>query len=177
MKFEFWCKSFLSIYKLLPALCDSIDNIIEARAISPVQMQEDGTYRQTNAIIALSQQKVNMINLKVLTDKTLVQLDEYSARLIINHFIDGISNNDCAKRLGLSRREYFRKKQKALTGFEGYFRMNFQNAKRVYNEVFKGIFWQETMEKLCSYEKMGGSIEDCPEVVCNLLLKRLRKII
>ena len=177
MKFEFWCKSFLSIYKLLPALCDSIDNIIEARAISPMQLQEDGTLRQTNSIIALSQQKVNMINLKVLTDKTLLQLDEYSARLIINHFVDGISNKECAERLGIMRREYFRKKQKALKNFEEAFMKNFHNAKRVYNEVFKGLFWQETMERLCSFEKSGGNVEDCPEVVCRLLLKRLRKII
>ena len=54
MDIEICCKALLSIYKLLPALCDSIDKIVVARAIAPVTVENEGTFRQTNSVIALS---------------------------------------------------------------------------------------------------------------------------
>ncbi|MGN0797997.1 MAG: hypothetical protein ACI4L7_00260 [Christensenellales bacterium] len=177
MDFGICCKALLSIYKLLPALCDSIDKIVLARAIAPVTVADEGTFRQTNSVIALSSQKVNLINLKVLMDKTLAQMDENLARIIINHFIDGVKNDECAKRLGWSRREYFRKTKQALKSFQWGLLANLMTERKVYDEFFKGLFWQDTMERIGTFANSGGKVESCPDMICNLILKRLRRIL
>ena len=177
MDIEICCKALLSIYKLLPALCDSIDKIVVARAIAPVTVENEGTFRQTNSVIALSSQKVNLINIKVMMDKTLAQMDESLARIIINHFIDGVKSDECAKLLGWSRREYFRKSKQALKSFQWGFLTNLLMERKVYDEFFKGLFWQDTMERIGTFANSGGKIESCPDMVCNLILKRLRRIL
>ena len=116
---NFEIKSFLSIYSLLPSLTKAIDKLVLTRALCPYP-QED-VVLHAEKITRLSQYKVSLINLKLLTDKTLVKMPEDAATLIICRFIDEMSVDDCIFLSGMSRRSYFRKLGSAINTFKKIF--------------------------------------------------------
>ena len=97
----------------MPVLVSSIDKIIYLKSVNSSNYNSDslmGTENQIKNIVNLTQKKVNLINLKVLTDQTLVEMSEEKAKLIVLRFIDNVECKKAIKILGFSRRTYFRSK-------------------------------------------------------------------
>ena len=175
---NFEVKSLLAIYNLIPQVADSIDKLVITRACcSAVQGIYDGVSKQTEAIINLTTQKVNLINLKILIDETLVEMPKRHSQIVIARCIDKIDINFLAKTLGFSVRETFRKIRTALIEFKRVFLQKILKNKNVWENIIQNFFWIDVFEKINRFEENGNKVEVCPEFVCNMILKKLRKIV
>ena len=86
MNIKIWCRSFLSIYNLLPGVIKGIDKLIMFKGVksaSTALVTANSTVKQAEGIISLSQKKINLLNLKVLTDETLLEMDESYSKVLI----------------------------------------------------------------------------------------------
>lgn len=124
MKDHIWVKTILTAYRYLERLAGSIDKMIEARGLGSMNIS-GASYSFNNIInlseklIELSQRKVKLINLKVVTEKTLVRCGKTAAKLLIFKYIDGKTNSEVANLLGLSLRTFYRRLSDAEEKFEG----------------------------------------------------------
>ncbi len=175
---NFEVKSLLAIYGIIPQVADSIDRLVRTRACSPQSENlTDGVYRQTESILKLMEQKVNLINLKVLADETLCELPERHSKLIIARCIDKIDINFIAKSIDRSVRETFRRLKVAMSEFKRVFLQKIEANRRAWEGIVQNFFWIDVLNKIESFESTGNTVSFCPELVCSMILKRLRRIV
>ena len=113
-----WAKTILSAYRYLERVSDSIDKVIEKKAVNSFYMfglnfNENTVEKITSKIIELSERKVKLINLKVLTDMALANCEIRHAQVLIEKYFDGDKSREIAERHNLSLRSYFRRIAKA----------------------------------------------------------------
>lgn len=119
MQNHIWARTILTSYRFLERITDAIDTIIEKKALaSSWTMNTDGTLELADKIIELSERKVKLINLKLLTENALSKVDEKFARLLISRYFDKLTPEEIMNRYLLSRRSYFRHIQDAEASFE-----------------------------------------------------------
>jgi len=114
MKNNIWAKTILSVYRYLERICDSIDKMVETKAMSSFYVYssnfaESSVINIADKLIALTERKKTLINLKVLVCDALKKCDTTNAQILIEKYIDGDKSNDIAQRHGLPQRSYFRK--------------------------------------------------------------------
>ena len=172
---NFEVKSFLSIYSLLPSLTKAIDKLIMTRALCSYP-QED-VISHAEKIAKLSQYKINLINLKLLTDKTLVKMPEEASSLIICRFIDEMSLNDCIFLSGMSRRSYFRKFGSALTTFKQTFSRILDESRPSIQKAVKDEFWNDVFHSIALFNAKGKDVSPCKDSLCSIILGRMRKFV
>ena len=146
---RYWSRSVLSIYKYLATMAHTIDKLvvdIGKSSNSPLLQKYQSTYCQASKIIELMDRKRKMINLKVAVEDTLNKLDKTSKRILTLVFIDGVKSELVAQILGISFRNFFRKKSSALDEFASMFQ-------------YKG-FDDEFFKKEYSCEKWFMSVYD-----------------
>lgn len=170
------CKTILSVYNLLPMITNSLDKLIMKKAENSMSLIMGDTVENcSREIIELTEQKISLINLKVLLDNSLGELSENNARLIMMRFVDGINCEDCIKILKIDKRTFFRRLAVALDNFCKVF-----NFKLLQKRIRQGILGQELMEdvfsKLDNFVAKGGSIEKNRDSICGLILNRLRRV-
>ena len=184
MNIQVWCKSFLSIYNVLPMIVSSIDKIIYLKSVNSSSYNFDalmGTENQIKNIVNLTQKKVNLINLKVLTDETLVDMSEEKSKLIVLRFIDNIESKNAIKILGLSRRTYFRRLNEALSEFEHVFYTKLIKNKLLYRELKNEEFLEDIFNKIDTFNKSVKEIEtktsrvDISHQLCSYLIKSIKR--
>lgn len=117
-----WSKTILQVYKYLPRIARTYDKLIISKAVNSQFTNNSNinlfsTETVTDAIINLSQRKIILINLKLLTEKALKSIKPSLARVLILKFIDGKRCIDLADRLGVCLRTVFRKINSALDSF------------------------------------------------------------
>ena len=117
-----WSKTILGVYKYLPRVTLAFDKLVKSRAYnssatSLYNLAFNDIMNVANSIINLTQRKNNLINLKVIIDKTLKSIDLTSARILIYKYFDNKKSADIAKMLNVCNRTYFRKVNSALTHF------------------------------------------------------------
>lgn len=113
MKLKIWAKTFFSIYRCLSSLAKSIDNYVEIRANSCFhstlsRLTLCQTERVFNDITTLINKKINLINIKALTEKLLLNLPEKYARFLVLKYIDGLTFEKTAECLGFTSRTAMR---------------------------------------------------------------------
>ena len=86
-------KTIFSVYRFLDKIADSIDKIVETRALNACYMDlNNSAFNDVTAvsedILELTQRKITLINLKVLTISMIKNLDKDYARLIILKYIE-----------------------------------------------------------------------------------------
>lgn len=118
-----WGKTILGVYRYLERITNSYDKVFHERAMAGKDMGSHSRVRNntlslTTSLIDLMGRKISMINLKVLTEKALVQMDRTYARILILKYFDCRTSEDIAKTMGFSTRTYFRKLNSALSSFE-----------------------------------------------------------
>ena len=184
MNIQIWCKSFLSIYNILPMLVGSIDKIIYLKSVNSSNYNFEslmGTENQIKNIVNLTQKKINLINLKVLTDQTLVEMSEEKSKLIVLRFIDNVECKTAIKVLGLSRRTYFRRLNEALKEFEHVFYTKLIKNKTLHNELKNEEFLEDIFNKIDSFNKSVKELEtkscstDVSRQLCSYLIKSIKR--
>ncbi len=123
MQNHIWGKTLLSIYRYLDRVADAIDSLIEKQAVQTSSMLGNdalthNTLSLANKIIDLSERKVKLINIKLLTEKALSVIDEKGAKILIMKYFDNASVDEIMSSFSLSRRTYFRRIAEMEAAFE-----------------------------------------------------------
>lgn len=120
-----WTKTLLSTYRYLGTITNALDRLFESRAMNGNNMSSKYFSRNnvvslTTSLIDLIGRKTTLINLKILVEDVLLSMDRDSARILIKKYCDGMTSDEIAKILNVSRRTYFRKLNTALNSFRKY---------------------------------------------------------
>lgn len=178
---KLFCRSFLSIYHLLPKLVKSIDKLILIRGVnSSVYTVNSGVNleNEVNKIINLTQRKINLINVKVLIDEVLVELKPKYSKLIITKYIDLVETKKAIELSNLNRRTYYRLLNKAIEEFERLLSNKIVNNKKLYNCFYEETLFNEILNKLCSLQQKTCSsesfeIKNLSNSICNFIVSKL----
>ena len=181
MKLTIWCKSFLSIYTLIPSIIKGIDNLILLKGVNSCETSyttANSTINQVETILNLSQKKVNIINLRVLIDEALLEMNESNSKLLILRYIDNISIDKVAQALKISKRTFFRKLNLAINELEKILKNKVFNNKTIYINFSKEKFFDDIFNRINAFNercKDENSLRYYAENVCNYILNNLRK--
>ena len=124
-----WAKTILTSYRYLERIADAIDEMVEKRGLyarveNSFSSSCDNVYNLYDKIIELSERKVKLINLKVLTENALERCGESFAAILIAKYIDQKKNADIANAYGYPLRTYFRRLEDAQNRFEEVLALN-----------------------------------------------------
>lgn len=117
-----WTKTILSVYRYLERVCNAIDRICMQSALASGNIL-GSNFHNNNALaisqklIDLSERKVNLINLKILTDDILKSLAVKDAKMLVLVYCDGQKRKDIAQTCDISLRTVFRRIDTAEQSF------------------------------------------------------------
>ena len=120
MKNNNWSKTILYVYKYLERICDGIDKLVEKEAMNSFYYSSNKTndvMKTANKIIELTERKKRLINLKVLTEKSLSSIDKTLAQILVGKYVNECLCEDIAQRFSMPMRTFFRKLSLAEEGF------------------------------------------------------------
>lgn len=117
-----WTKTLLSVYRYLERICGAIDKIVMKSALNSADILGqnyfyNNVYSISQKLIDLSERKITLINLKILIEETLGEIDNQSARILIQKYFDGTKCKDIAEKNNISLRTVFRKIANAEKAF------------------------------------------------------------
>ena len=183
---KIWCKSFLSIYHIIPSVIASIDKLVYLKSVNSSEYSLEsklGTQNQIENIMKLTQRKVNLINLKVLTDQTLLEMDKKKSKLLILKYIDNVKSKKAIELSGLNRRTYFRALNSAFGEFESLFYLKILKSNNLYLSLKEEGFLDDIFNKIDLYNKAvenkGDELENTEKFtknMCSIIIKKLRKV-
>lgn len=167
-----WSKTILQVYRYLPRLTYAYDKLIETRAFNSGSstcnnMSFNNVMNVADNIINLSERKVTLINLKLITEKALKNIDRNMARLLILKFIDGKKSVEIAEKFNVCLRTFFRKVKTALDSFtKALNRLGYSEDKlcsmlskeRWINEVYR-TFEKENDNNVCENFEFKNQIK------------------
>lgn len=110
---ESWTKTLLISYKYLSTIVSTIDEMVGKISLNSYIYNRKNTcdtMGQFDKIIELNDRKCNLINLKVITEEALGKLKEKELRIAMLIYVDGLTCDETASAMGISRRTVFRKK-------------------------------------------------------------------
>jgi len=158
-------RTFLSVYRYLNALTSSIDRVVKLKGINSSSFNDyysNDTFEQTQQIIALTNRKITLINIKVLVDQTLAKLDQQKARVLILKYIDSFSSKQICELLGLNTaRTYFRWVKSALKDFVNELKKYVDNNPKVFDKIIKDKWVSSLVSSCCvngSFESFDGGL-------------------
>lgn len=167
-----WAKTILKSYRYLERIADAIDRMVENRGMFSMSMNSNNYYYNNimsvaNKIIELSERKIKLINLKILTERALTKCGREPANLLISKYINGKNNEEIMLKYNFPPRTFFRKIEKAEAKFEraldcmGY---NYENLEK----YLGGEEWLLSLKN--KYEQTNGLKEiSVPEVTMERL--------
>lgn len=117
-----WSKTILGSYKYLERMSDAIDKMVKAKAFNSFYASNSSNglgdvMSISTSILNLTERKITLVNLKILTEKALKSMDNTLARILILKFIDCKKSEEIAERFGFCLRTYFRKVNEGLESF------------------------------------------------------------
>jgi predicted DNA-binding protein (UPF0251 family) len=117
-----WTKTILSVYRYLERVCNAIDTIcmqsaLESGNILGSNFHNNNALAISQKLIDLSERKVSLINLKILTEEILKKLDEKDAKMLILVYCDGTKRREIADKCNISLRTVFRRIESAEQSF------------------------------------------------------------
>lgn len=183
MNIKVWCKSFLSIYHIIPNIVNSIDRLVLLKGINSAYYshgQNNSTIKQIDSVINLSQKKVSLINLKVLTDEVLLEMNEKNSKLLIIRFINNINCKKAIELSGMTRRTYFRALNRALNEFEGLFYRKILKNKSLYQTFLKEDELEDIFEKINLFGKESRCEDyfvDYSDSLCSFIVNKFKKLV
>ena len=117
---EIWSKTLLISYRLLGLAVDRIDSLVKKISINSMfynKKASSSTMSQIERLIEFNDKKVNLTNLKVLTEECMETLSAKELEVVSLLYIDGLAIEEVAQTLGVSIRTVFRRKKKAIESF------------------------------------------------------------
>lgn len=145
MELKIWGKTIISVQRYLERVTKAIDSLITKKAlasafVSSKNLTEQSAESVANALIELSERKVNLINLNVICFNALKEIDRLSAKILILKFVDCLPSAEIASILEISDRTFFRKLNLAYDHFEGWLKRN-NFTKEYFENKFKKEGW------------------------------------
>lgn len=185
MNFKIWCKSFLHIYHVIPSIINSIDKLILLKSANSSYFSDgakNSTLNQIEGIIDLSQKKINLINLKVLSDETLLDMKKQTSKLLVIRYINNVSCKKAIELSGLSRRSYFRMLNKALEEFEKILYKKVLNNSSIYKSFLKESFLEDIFERINTFETQVKDEDEFASSrfsnkICSFIVNKMKKVI
>lgn len=174
MELKIWSKTLLNIYGCLFKLADEIDKIVYECGISSAFKFGLGmAFIDAQKMIELTERKINIINIKVLIEKSLLGLDDLSCKILTLKFIDKMSNETIMEALSIKRRTYFRKYINAISAFSNQLLINGYDSNELINltsseswiaEIYKEFYRKEMSKKaeenLTNYSIISMAVKD-----------------
>lgn len=122
MKANLCAKTILMVYRYLDRIADAIDRLVERRALNSYYMmgtgcKDNNISNVAQYIIDLSDRKIKLINLKVLTEMALENCPILHSQILVEKYMDNDKTSVIASRHNLSERTYFRRLNQALSNF------------------------------------------------------------
>lgn len=143
MKNNNWGKTILYIYKYLERITEGIDKLVEREALNSYyynSTRDNDVSIVAGKIIELTERKKRLINIKVLTEKSLKSIDSLLAKVLIGKYIDEDICEEIALRLNLPMRTFFRRLSQAEDMFSNALsRFGFNDEKL--NKYLQGENW------------------------------------
>ena len=106
-------KTMLSCYNSIDKVVEQIDNVIKAKVKNSFYSYSS-TYSLAEKILALTEVKKDLLELKYITSETLLKLSEYDRTLLCYKYLK-VKPSD--ENFDLTSRNYFRKQIKAIEKF------------------------------------------------------------
>lgn len=108
-----WVKTILNVYRYLETVSGAIDKIVMSRATNSFYTNRDNmafnnVMKISEDILQLTERKIKLINLKVITEKALLDIKQSLAKILVLNFVEKRTCYECAQILGVSVRTYFR---------------------------------------------------------------------
>ncbi len=125
-------------------------------------------------VISLSQYKIDIINLRHLTEVSLLALDEEDCALLTTRYIDNVSIEDAILVSGKARRTYFRAIARAMKNFEIIFYSRLCQS-GIFDNPPRNSFWEDMFDKVHSFSEIYD-VHLYPKNVCSMILRKLRRI-
>lgn len=181
---KIWCKSFLSIYHIIPNIVRSIDKLVYLKSVNSSCFRLDNkneTVDQIENIVSLTQRKVNLINLKLLTDEVLLEMNTKKAKILKLRFIDNIKCKKAIELSGLSRRTYFRTLNNAFTEFESLFFIKILKSEKLYKAFSTETFFEDIFNKVNTFNSKVNTQADTfddekySKQLCSLIVTKMKK--
>ncbi|MDD2226967.1 MAG: hypothetical protein PHH71_00065 [Clostridia bacterium] len=155
-------KTLFTVYRFLERLANSIDRIINTRAVNACFVHLENTAynyveKVADDIMELTQRKITLINLKVITDNILENINQDFARFVIMKYIEDRSIFEISDALEVSMRTLSRWNNNAIIKGALYLRGNGLTL-NVMVDLIKNENWivqvfnefnKKTREKLC----------------------------
>lgn len=109
-----WTKTILKVYRYLERISGAIDKIVLRCGLGSGNFNTQTLYYNnvlsiSQKIIDLSERKVTLINLKVLTESILKKLKVEDSRILIEKYVDGRKYKDISSRNQISLRTVYRR--------------------------------------------------------------------
>lgn len=152
-----WVKTILNVYRYLERVSGAIDRIVMSRATnsfytSSGNLSFNSVLKVSEDIMTLTERKVRLINLKLITENALEAISPSLAKILVFVFIEKRTCYECADLLGVSLRTYFRRLKTALDSFEKALTRKGYN-KAFFDKMLSGEHWiLEVKEKMLSKE-------------------------
>lgn len=152
---EILCKTILSVYKYLGAISGAIDNLVIKKSVNSSFYNNgrfSSAYDCANEIMELTDRKVNLINLKVLTEDCLMELQPLERKVLSLLFLDNVKRESICEVLEISTRTFFRKRNEGIVAFEKSL------CRRGYNKEKILAMFEKEKWLINLYKKNGGVI-------------------
>lgn len=119
---DVYTKTLLSSYRYLERMANAIDKIVYSRAINSFyvsgnNLSFNSVEKVSEDILALTDRKVNLINLKLIIDQAFKKVSGKSASLLICVFIENKNCYESCDALQISLRTFFRRQNQAVESF------------------------------------------------------------
>lgn len=165
-----WTKTVLSVYRYLERICGAIDKIVLQKALSSSNIlgqnyHYNNVYSISQNLIDLSQRKVTLINLKILTEDILSEMSLKDSSILIQRYFDGKKMKEIAGGNEISMRSVFRKLANAESVFDRKLKLKGYDEKKL-QEFLKDEQWI-----LNSYSRIANDRGDEFSLSNNFLAK------
>ncbi len=109
-----WTKTVLTVYRYLERISGAIDKIVLRSGLGSGNVYGqnylyNNVYSISQKIIDLSERKVTLINLKVLTEELLKKLKAEDVKILLERYVEGRKYKEIAQRNGISLRTVYRR--------------------------------------------------------------------
>lgn len=166
-------KALLNIYRYLEPMADAIDRQIKIKTYEPEVSFGCSMKSVAGEIIALTERKIGLINLKVFIDKAIARLSESNRKVIILRFIDKVSPKEIASLMNISDRTFFRK---AKSTFDSFCRMiEIENI--ICNNILSKISMQKWFANFTSFFEDSDDDDKRQQLhVCDYLMRKVKQV-
>ena len=117
--YKVFAKTILTAYSSLEYMVEQIDILVRKKVAGGYSAGDVcvSAQRQIEEILVLMDKKINLINLKLLADEVLSTMDRAFGDVLTDRYIKKIKPEKTIEQLGISRRTFFRKLERAEESF------------------------------------------------------------